>query len=334
VQRPRAALDLHYLLSFFGDESRLQPQRLLGLATRSLQTTPIVTQDSIEDAKADPTLSLAESDLADSVELVRLTPSALSLEELSKLWSVFFQTPYALSVAYQAGVVLIESEETPSSGLPVRERKLHLVPFNHPRVEQVVSSEGEREPIVSDSVVVVRGHRLRGEVTVVLVAGSEVEPLALGDSELTFDVASVPASALRAGVQGLQVVQKIPFDEPSDLRRVFESNVAPFVLHPRVTPTAATGTQVTLAVEPDLRAGQRVSLLLDEVGVAAPRSHSVTAPTPDADSASIEVPIDGVTPGDYLVRLRVDGAESPLAVDPVEGSPTFGQYVEPSVTIP
>ena len=31
-QRPRTALDLHYLLSFWGDESTLEPQRMLGVA--------------------------------------------------------------------------------------------------------------------------------------------------------------------------------------------------------------------------------------------------------------------------------------------------------------
>src|SRR5687768_8333000 len=36
VQRPRAALDLHYLLSFYGSETELEPQRLLAGVTRAL----------------------------------------------------------------------------------------------------------------------------------------------------------------------------------------------------------------------------------------------------------------------------------------------------------
>src|SRR5690606_16023724 len=62
------------------------------------------------------------SNLADAVEQIKFTPLTLSLEELSKLWSVFFQAPYALSVAYQGTVVLIESEESPHSPLPVLRR--------------------------------------------------------------------------------------------------------------------------------------------------------------------------------------------------------------------
>ena len=36
AERSRTALDLHYLLSFFGNEALLEPQRLLGSAVRTL----------------------------------------------------------------------------------------------------------------------------------------------------------------------------------------------------------------------------------------------------------------------------------------------------------
>ena len=44
----------------------------------------------------------------EEVELVKFTQLPLSLEELGKLWSVFFQTTHVLSVAFQGTVVLIE----------------------------------------------------------------------------------------------------------------------------------------------------------------------------------------------------------------------------------
>lgn len=47
VQRPRAALDLHYLLSFYGDENELEPQRLLGSAMHILRAQPVLTADWI-----------------------------------------------------------------------------------------------------------------------------------------------------------------------------------------------------------------------------------------------------------------------------------------------
>src|ERR1043166_9830971 len=36
VKRPQAALDLHYLFTFHGDDSQLEPQRLLGAVTSTL----------------------------------------------------------------------------------------------------------------------------------------------------------------------------------------------------------------------------------------------------------------------------------------------------------
>src|SRR5690349_9729140 len=56
-QRPRAALDLHYLLSFAGDEGEFVPQRLLGVAVGELHAQPILTRDEIAQAsEGDPFL--------------------------------------------------------------------------------------------------------------------------------------------------------------------------------------------------------------------------------------------------------------------------------------
>jgi hypothetical protein len=108
--RAQIPLNLHYLFSFYGDEGKLEPQLLLGSVVSAIETQAILSLDTIRTAIRN-NVSLAKSDLAFQVEFVehiRLSPLALSLEELSKLWSVFFQVPYALSVAYEASVVLIE----------------------------------------------------------------------------------------------------------------------------------------------------------------------------------------------------------------------------------
>jgi hypothetical protein len=103
VQRPQVALNLRYLISFIGNEADFIPQRLLGRTVRVLHDRPLLTREAIQEAVApggvaDPSLSGA--DLAEQPELVRFTPLSLDLEDLSKLWSVFFQVPYQLSVAY------------------------------------------------------------------------------------------------------------------------------------------------------------------------------------------------------------------------------------------
>ena len=109
-QRPRAALDLYYLFSFYGNENRLEPQRVIGSVVRALHVQPVITHKMIQSAVSSSAF-LSGSNLAEEVELVKFTPLSLSLEELSKLGSLFFQTAYNLSVAYQASAVLIEGTE-------------------------------------------------------------------------------------------------------------------------------------------------------------------------------------------------------------------------------
>ena len=130
VQRPRVALDLHYLLTFFGDESALQDQRLLGSVIATLHEQPLLTQAMIEAAMADTDFStfLNNSDLANEIEQVKFSPISFNLEELSKLWSVFFQTAYRLSVAYVASLVFIERQPEPVSALPVQIRAVTALP--------------------------------------------------------------------------------------------------------------------------------------------------------------------------------------------------------------
>ncbi|MFN3981204.1 MAG: Pvc16 family protein [Caldilinea sp.] len=126
-QRPEIALDLHYLLTFYGDETLLEPQRILGSAVRALHTQPVLTRQEIRSAVA-ATAFLAGSDLADEVETVKFTPQPLSLEELSKLWSVLFQTTYTLSIAYDASVVLISADSQPSMAQPVLTPVIQVFP--------------------------------------------------------------------------------------------------------------------------------------------------------------------------------------------------------------
>jgi hypothetical protein len=82
--RPQEALDLHYLLSFHGDEAKLEAQLLLGSVVRTLHTRSVLTRKMIQDTLADPLFGfLAGSNLAESVESIKFTPRPLSLEDLS-----------------------------------------------------------------------------------------------------------------------------------------------------------------------------------------------------------------------------------------------------------
>jgi hypothetical protein len=103
VRRPRLALNLRYILTAYADGNDLLAHEILGSTMRTLHEHPVITRDDIRNVITSSSLpsilKLDGSDLADQVELVRLVPLQLSIEELTKLWASFFQTNYRVSTA-------------------------------------------------------------------------------------------------------------------------------------------------------------------------------------------------------------------------------------------
>ncbi|HVZ41606.1 MAG TPA: DUF4255 domain-containing protein [Candidatus Kapabacteria bacterium] len=342
ITRPRVALDLHYLLSFFGDESKLETQRFLGLTASTLHARSILTRDKIRSVIASGTYSsyLGDSNLADEVELVKFTPIPLSLEELSKLWSVFFQTQYNLSIAYQATVVLIDADMAPVSPLPVRTANFYTTPYQQIVVDKVVNSLDPLQPITPSDTIRIIGSGLDAGTMMVRIGDAEVTPATVSPNELTLDLTTVPSASLSAGVQGLQVVKKgsfgaplVPGGDPAP-HTVAESNVAPFVVRPLITAaiTASTDlddvTTITVHVAPTVAMEQRVLLLLNETASSTPDSYALLAPARDADGTTVVFTVKGAKAATFLARIQVDGAESLLTRDADE------TYNGPTVTLP
>jgi hypothetical protein len=347
VQRPRVALNLNYLFTFHGDETQLEPQRMLGSVVSSLYATPVLTRDVIQKTITNPTFApfLATSDLADAIEQVKFTPVELAIEELSKLWSVFLQTPYSLSVVYQGTLVSIESGDVPQAALPVHARNLYAMPFRQPVVQQILAQTGPAQPIVAGTTLVILGHELSSDAITVRIGGQDI---AIDRTAATDTQISLPLpTGLLAGVQALQVIQPLSIGTPPARHRGFESNVAAFVLQPTITVSAAPVSSrvvngatlatddVTITFTPPVGKNQRVSLLLNEYNPLATRvpwAYSFTAPArdqtggPDA-SPSLTIRVTDVAPVTYLARVQVDGAESPLISD------ASGQFASPQVKI-
>ena len=129
VTRPRLALDLHYLLTAYS-EQELHAEILLGYAMEMFHETPVLARNMIRAAlegnvsggilppafqNTDP------ARLADQLELIRITPQPLSMDDMSKLWTSF-QTHYRTTVAYMVSVVLIERDQPVRKPLPVLSR--------------------------------------------------------------------------------------------------------------------------------------------------------------------------------------------------------------------
>ncbi|WP_406491788.1 DUF4255 domain-containing protein [Streptomyces sp. NBC_01604] len=142
VKRPAAALDLHYLISAYGEETELVGQRLIGSVVRTLHETPILPKDVVEQAGERP--YLAGSDLAEAAQRVRFTPTVMDIDETSKLWGMLHQTPYSLSVVYQAALVFIDGRETPVPAKPVERSDVRVVPFVAPVPETETEDPASR----------------------------------------------------------------------------------------------------------------------------------------------------------------------------------------------
>jgi hypothetical protein len=327
--RPTAALDLHYLLTFYGSETELEPQRMLGAAVRDIHAQPVLMRQMIQDAIAGAPF-LALSNLTDAVEQVKFTPLSLSLEELSKLWSVFFQAPYALSVAYQGTVVLIESEETAPGALPVLRRgeedrgvETQLGPF--PRIESIhvgAPEDAARRPRLPTypsaqlgTTLTIFGSNLGGDAVSVRfdhtrlpLSNTIAVPQAdRSASELTLTLLD-DAAAQTAWAPGFHAVSVVA-QRGADLRT---TNQVPLSLAPKVSGIAppnpvvrdgAGDATLTFTCGPQVRPTQRAVLLLGDREVEA-QAHA-------ADTATLQFAIIGapVVTG-AVARLRVDGVES------------------------
>ncbi len=357
VQRPQAAIDLHYLLTFYGDERALEPQRLLGSVVRELHARPLLSRETIRQMVIkgiddDPAFPLADTDLADQVELVRFTPLPLDLDEMSKLWSVFFQAPYRLSIAYQASVVLINPDDASRPKLPVQERRVFATTIRRPRITRIAPVSGASDPITVGTELRIEGSQLRGEITLIWFGPESLalSPQDAGDQEINV---VVPAT-VRAGLVGVRIEHRMAVGD-GGARTCGSSNIAAIIVRPRIHKendayvVAVAGVSVEdglhsgnleMTVEPAAGKRQRVVAHLNPTGAAGVNPGSFTfvdeqrdVPGAPEETTSLSVPFERVPPGAYLVRIEVDGAESPLDRDIDDTRATFEQYILPKVTI-
>ncbi|AVH72280.1 DUF4255 domain-containing protein [Nostoc sp. 'Lobaria pulmonaria (5183) cyanobiont'] len=338
---PPLALDLHYLLTAYGAKD-FQAELLLGYAMHLLHKTPAITSDIIENtlinasttntssAFSQAVATVSVSDLAEQIGQIKLTPEFFNMEETSKLWSAL-QTHYRPSATYLASMVLIESSNDKSESF-------YMMPLSQPNIEQVIAPTKTEKMIVAGTKLVIRGKRLRGEITRVRFGNTEtlLVPQEVKETQISL---LVPPD-LYARVQGVQVVHLTMGNNAGQTNHLVESNVAAFVLHPTITAFVTQvensgenlrTAEITVKFQPKVGKAQRVVLLLNEVlnevSDDSPVAYSFLAAPPTQDTDAIMIPVKNVKPGTYIVRVRVDGAESPLQKN------QFGEYDSPQVTI-
>jgi Pvc16 N-terminal domain len=334
---PPLALDLHYLLSAYGAQD-LHAEILLGYAVQLLHEVPVLSRSAI--AAALPLgnglpperKALANCGLADQLEQIRITPEYLNTEEMSKLWTAV-QSHYRPTTAYVATVVLIESTLPARATLPVlsrgpadpasgRDRGVVVEPSllaPLPTIQSVVARSLQPAATVG-GVVDINGHHLDGtEGTVLLTSerfqiAHEVELESSTSASVAFTVPDLPVGFYQLALRVIRPGESSPRTS-NQLALVIGPEITTFPLNVTRDGGAAT---ITVDFHPQARPGQPVSLLLG--------TREVVAAPIEAATGTLTFVVENAPVGDHLLRLRVDGIESPI-VNRTATPPAFLDYL-------
>jgi hypothetical protein len=348
VRRPVAAWDLCYLLSFVGIEAELEPDLLCGAVLTALSADPLLSQGFVATvetallAEAGNRRFAAGSELPDQVQVVRLTPIDLSVETMAQLWGSLTSEPYTLSLAWQAGAVLMTAELEPRPSLPVGGRPtVALGTIGTPRLSRLQSSEGELSPILVTSTLILEGEGLRADHVQLRLADLSVDLSLASVSPRRIEV-DLALLSVRPGAWGLQIRHLV--DVSTDpltplLRPGTASNVLPIVLRPEIVGLPSLGVDVdgdaciVIETSPAPLPDEEHLLFLNERLIppdpTPPRALTLSRWSIDSGSVPhrLNFKSSSVAAGDWLLRLQVNGAESPLSRDP------SGAFVGPLVTL-
>jgi hypothetical protein len=328
------ALNLFYLLTAYGEEQRADEEvmghHLLGRAMSVLHDHPLLGADEIRNA-------YPGNDLYQQVERVRITLEHTTIDEISKLCTAF-QTPYRLSSFYHVAVVLIDSGRELRSPLPVLTRgpndqgvssQPSLIP-PYPTLDEL-ELPAKQNAIRLGETLTIKGHDLGGTTGIHLANPRLAAPKTVAPepgataSAIKVALPDTPAEWM-AGVYSLSVAVR-KAGEPMDRM----SNELPLLLAPKITaitpnPAArdfAGNVTITLTCKPEIGPEQRVSLLLGDRAISAD-------PHP-AQTASLSFKVTAISPGDYFLRLRVDGVDS-LLVNKLTVPPAFDPSQKLTIT--
>jgi hypothetical protein len=351
TKRPTAAIDLRYMLAFYGHEGALEPQLMMGAVIRDMHSKPVLTRDMIANAIASQPF-LTNSNLADSIEQVKIVPVTMELDDLSKLWSVLYQTPYALTIAYQVSVLLIESDDPATAPFPVlrrgdQDRGVQTVLGAFPLLDSIhvgeVADTIARLKLPSypsarmGAILTVRGRNLSGDTATLtfnhfLLTTPIVVTIPQTGRTDTQLVMTLPTgvAADAAWPAGLYSVEAT-FTTASGDRT---SNRIPLTLAPQITgiapasPIAGAGTDVTLTVScsPQVRPQQFTEALFAGREIPA-GAH----PLPAGSVAFVVTNAPAVN--QELLRLRVDGVDSlPFVLAGTPPLPVFDDAQKVTIT--
>ncbi len=312
---PPLALDLHYLLTAYGQVDVQQgdfAQRVLGAAASVLHDHPVLGTDEITGA-------LAQNPALRQVERVRIAALPMTLEEMSKLWTTF-QTNYRVSMAYEVSVVLIESDRATTTPLPVlrrgdQDRGPVAVASPNPSLAGALPPNGQMAVRLGE-LLTLEGRYLDADGLSVRIAGPLLPapvmlPAERGrtDDLLKVKLPDVAAPGVMAtwapGFYSVSVITQRPG------MHALSSNAIPFAVAPSITLSGTTppaGTfALTVSCSPRIRDEQQVTLIFGDQAVS---ENARTQPADAGAPTRCDFDVTGQAGDSRVVRLRVDGVDS------------------------
>lgn len=331
VSNPPLALDLHYLISAYGG-NQFDPEILLGWAMQVFHEMPVVPREIVQDALTDLGAATAESKLisastlANQVALLKITPEALSNDDISRLWMAF-QTHYRPTASYLVTVVLIQETKSVKANLPVQTRTVTVLPWQTPIIDSLSPNI-----VATSDMLTIQGSNFLGDVPAdTFVAFDQGDPVPPDTLQGNVIRVKVP-NTLQAGVRTVRVQRKISFGVSTDPHKGFSSSPVPFQLIPAIAAppaTVAAGATLTLTLVPPVGRTQEAILYLGDASIAIDERPTTEPAT--SSTLSFPIPSDFAT-GSWPMRVAIDGAPSKITLDTNQGSSTFGQFL-PQITV-
>jgi hypothetical protein len=282
---PPLSLDLRYLMTTYGqledqEEGDLSAQTILGDAMRVMndfgnRIDQLAIINPVAGTPGDPIL---DPDLAQEFERLRIVLHPMSLDDITKVWSVASEINFRRSVVYEVTVVQIETPTPRVRPLPVETRRIFVSVRKRPEiVDAYVAPTSSTDPIgetrarIGDEITIVSEHSLADKLYVRL---GKLDPICMsppGDGRVRIvlpdgqyppdldhpplPVRPIPADIqLQPGQLSIQLIGEHPAEgvegglglgKAIDETRRYRSNIWLLQLVPSVASATSTGAGAT-----------------------------------------------------------------------------------------
>ncbi len=312
-------LDLFYLISVYGEkENGLKSAQLLGKVLSLFHALTRITPEMIETATNE---DLRQSNLHQQLEQINITPLDLSFEEMSKIWQGF-QVASRPCIAYKVSVILLDSivpltVPMPVLGLGNEEGVVRQWEF-FPSLQELELPNRQPSLQLGDTLTLRGNNMAQAGIRIRLNHSQfnriiELEPLDVKNPRMLQVKLPSPEEETAQNWQiGLYSVSLfIPQEEGEEIvTNSLPFNLAPCIVALNPKETRAGNISLRLGCTPPLHPRQKAILLWGDRSFPTRKWSNPDQP----GTTTLTCQIKSAPPGEYLVRLRVDGVDS-LPVD-------------------